>query len=75
MFADDFEGRVLPFDSEAPPPYAEIFAARQRAGRPVASLDLMIAAIGYARGASIVTHNVGDFAGFGIPVINLWQTP
>jgi predicted nucleic acid-binding protein len=40
----------------------------------VASLDLMIAAIASVRGASIVTHNVDDFAGFGITVIDPWHT-
>lgn len=34
MFADDFSGRILPFDTEAAAAYAEVFAARRKAGRP-----------------------------------------
>src|SRR5438270_3571409 len=34
IFADDFNGRVLPFDAAAAAVYADIFAARRRAGRP-----------------------------------------
>ena len=43
MFLEDFEGRVLPFDMDAAIAYADIFAARRRAGRPTATVDLMIA--------------------------------
>jgi len=45
IFRDDFAGRVLPFDGEAAVAYADVFAARRRAGRPAATADLMIAAI------------------------------
>jgi predicted nucleic acid-binding protein len=56
IFADDFNGRVLPFDAAA---YADIFAARQRAGRPTVPLDLMIAAVARANGAGVVTRDIG----------------
>ncbi len=39
MFADDFEGRVLPFDEAAAVDYAEIVAARRREGRPIETFD------------------------------------
>src|SRR5262249_27584524 len=42
IFADDFNGRVLPFDSAAAAAYADIFVACRQAGRPTAPLDLMI---------------------------------
>src|SRR5208337_3953322 len=35
MFADQFNGRNLPFDQEAAPWYAKITAARRRLGRPI----------------------------------------
>src|SRR5712671_4318868 len=66
MFADDFEGRVLAFDGAAALDYADIFAARRRAGRPSATIDLMIAAIARARGVGVATRNIGDFEGCGI---------
>ena len=41
MFLEDFDGRVLPFDTEAAFVYADLFAVRRRAGRPTATVDLM----------------------------------
>ena len=57
IFIEDFGGRVLPFDTEAATAYADIFAARKRAGRPSAPLDLMIAAVAHVKGASVVTRH------------------
>ena len=74
MFADDFAERVLPFDSDAALAYADLFAARRQAGRPAATIDLMIAAIARSQGASVVTRNVADFHGFGVAVIDPWQS-
>lgn len=73
MFADDFQGRVLPFDTEAAAAYAEVFAARRNVGRPAGTVDLMLAAIARVRGASVVTRNVADFAGVGLTIINPWD--
>ncbi len=73
MFADDLQGRVLAFDEMAAASYAEIFARRRGAGRPAATLDLMVAAIAQSHGASIVTRDVSGFEGFGIMVVNPWE--
>jgi hypothetical protein len=73
MFLEDFHGRVLPFDTEAATAYASIFAVRRRAGRPAATLDLMIASIAQSRGASVVTRDTGGFEGCGITLINPWD--
>ena len=72
MFTEDFEDRVLPFDMPAAVAYAEIFAARRLAGRPTATLDLMIAAIARAHGASVVTRDSGGFDGSDVTVIDPW---
>ena len=73
MFADDFYGRVLPFDAEAAVAYAEVFAARRKAGRPTGTVDLMLAAIARVRGASVITRNVADFEEIGLTIINPWD--
>jgi toxin FitB len=75
MFAEDFEGRVLPFDMEAAVAYADIFAARRRAGRSTATVDLMIAAVARSQGASVVTRNVADFEACGVGIVNPWGKP
>ncbi len=72
VFIDEFEGRVLPFDMDAAAAYGELFAARRIAGRPTATIDLMIGAIARARGATVVTRNVADFQECGLSVINPW---
>jgi len=48
IFADDFNGRVLPFDAAVAAAYADIFAARRSAGRPTAPLDVFNPSDGYA---------------------------
>jgi hypothetical protein len=72
MFDEDFAGRVLPFDMQAAVAYADIFAARRRAGRPTATIDLMIASVARSQGASVVTRNVADFEACGVAVVNPW---
>ena len=72
MFADDFDGRILPFDTEAASAYAEMLAARRKAGRPGGTIDLRLATIARVRGASVVTRNVADFEGVGVAIVNPW---
>ena len=73
IFTDDFNGRVLPFDTAAAAAYADIFAARRRSGRPTAPLDLMIAAVARANRAGVVTRDAGGFEDCGVTVIDPWQ--
>jgi hypothetical protein len=73
MFAEDFAGRVLPFDSAAAGAYADSFAERRRAGRPMATIDLMVAAIARTQGATVVTRNIRDFDACGVAVANPWS--
>ncbi len=72
-FTDDFEGRVLPFDMQAAVAYADIFATCRRAGRATATVDLMVAAVANARGASVVARNVAGFEGCGVAVVDPWN--
>jgi predicted nucleic acid-binding protein len=75
MFEEDFHGRVLPFDTAAAGAYADIFAARKRAGRPIGPLDLIIGAVARARGAAVVTRDTGGFEDCGLTLINPWAAP
>jgi hypothetical protein len=69
---ETFEGRILPFDSDAAPYYAEIVASRRRSGRPIGQSDAQIAAIALSRGYALATRNAEDFAGCGVKLINPW---
>ncbi|HEV2381451.1 MAG TPA: type II toxin-antitoxin system VapC family toxin [Terriglobia bacterium] len=73
IFADDFKGRVLPFDSEAAHAFGRIASGRRAAGRPVTEFDAQIAAIASAHGAAVATRNTMDFDGCGIAVLNPWN--
>jgi predicted nucleic acid-binding protein len=73
MLAEDFAGRILPFDSPAASAYARIAAARRLSGRPISQADAQIAAIAASRGASLATRNVADFIDCGIDVVDPWN--
>jgi hypothetical protein len=73
MLAEDFAGRILPFDSSAAVAFARIAAARRLAGRPISQSDAQIAAIAASRGAALATRNVADFGDCGINVIDPWK--
>ncbi len=75
MLAEDFAGRIVPFDSAAAVEFARIAAARHRAGRPIAQGGAQIAAIAAARGASRATRNVADFVDCGVGVVDPWRVP
>ena len=73
MLLAAFDRRILPFDSAAAQAYAEMAAARRRAGRPVSQPDCQIAAVARSRGMAVATRNVRDFAEMGIDVIDPWE--
>ena len=75
MFADDFAGRVLPFEEAAAVHYAEIVAARRHEGRPIEAFDAQIAATALVAAAGLATRDTGDFAGCGLNLINPWEVP
>lgn len=70
---EDFEGRILPFDTDAAKTYAEIASMRRAAGRPIADADCQIAAIARAAGAVVATRNLRDFEGCGVDLVNPWN--
>lgn len=72
MFEEDFARRILPFDSDAAMAYADIAAARRRAGQPISQFDALIAGIVRSRGARLATRNVRDFADCDIAVVDPW---
>ena len=73
MFAEDFAGRVLPFEAAAAARYPEIVLARRQAGTPIEKFDALIAAIALAAGASIATRDTSGFTGCDLTVIDPWE--
>lgn len=72
LFAEDLDGRVLPFDRDAAAPYSRIASERRRMGRPISHFDAQIAAIARSRGATVATRNVADFEHCGVELLNPW---
>jgi tRNA(fMet)-specific endonuclease VapC len=52
---------ILPFDEEASRSYGEIRAALEKAGTPIGSMDLLIAAHAVSLGVTLVTNNTKEF--------------
>ncbi len=73
ILAEDFRGRVFPFDERASVRYADIVAGRERIGRPIGVADAQIAAICRDSGAMLATRNTADFEETGIELINPWE--
>lgn len=73
ILREDFNDRVLPFDSAAAEAYAAIAAGRRGVGRPISQFDCQIAAITHATDAVLATRNVRDFAGCEIDLVNPWS--
>src|ERR1700745_1085993 len=78
--ADDiftaFEDQVLPVDTAAAENYAIIASSRERAGKPIAGFDALIAAVCRSHGGMLATRNVPDSDGTGIEIIDPWlQSP
>ncbi|WP_007024447.1 type II toxin-antitoxin system VapC family toxin [Saccharomonospora iraqiensis] len=73
LFAEDFRGRVLPFDDAAAGCYAEITVAREREGLAVGMADAQIAAICRSHGIPLATRNTKDFSGTGVELLNPWN--
>lgn len=73
LFAEEFAGRVLPFEGNASRRYAEIVLARRMAGHPIETFDALIAAIACVTGASIATRDISGFDLCGPSLIDPWQ--
>jgi predicted nucleic acid-binding protein len=72
MFDEDFNDRILAFNSDAAAAYADISVVRRNKVHPISQFDAQIAAITRSTGAALATRNVGDFEGCEIEVINPW---
>lgn len=73
LLSEEFGDRILPFDAVAATHYADIVSRREGSGLPISMADGQIAAICLTWNATLATHNVGDFAGAGVELINPWD--
>jgi len=73
LLSDDFKGRVLAFEGEAPVLTGRLRAKRESLGRPISLPDAMIAAICLFHGATLATRNVKDFEGLDLALVNPFE--
>jgi predicted nucleic acid-binding protein len=73
IFAEEFPGKILPFDEDAARRFSTIMASRDASGRRISQFDGMIAAIALSHRAAVATRNAADFEGCGVHIINPWS--
>ncbi len=68
-----FESRLLPVTKAIADRWAVLVAHTQPKGITVANIDGLIAATALEHDLTLVTRNVKDFAGTGVPIFNPWE--
>jgi predicted nucleic acid-binding protein len=68
-----FAGRVLYVDRQVSRRWASLVAQGTRRGRPLPTVDSLIAATALAHDLTIVTRNVRDFETTGAATLNPWS--
>jgi toxin FitB len=71
--SDLFENRILPFDQSSAHAFGPLVVRRTRAGRPIGTMDALIAAIAIAQDMALATRDVADFAELGLDLINPFE--
>lgn len=72
---EEFQDRILPFDTSAASYYAHLVANARKTGHTVSVEDAQIAAITQANHLTLATRNSKDFEFIpGLLLINPWQT-
>ena len=68
-----FEGRVPLVTREVAGAWGELVAASEARGRRIGVMDGFLAAIAFTQGMTLMTRNVEDFWGVGIPTFCPWE--
>ena len=72
--AQQFEGRVLPFDGPTAALWGRLMGDGDRAGRTPAAADAQIAAVAIHHQLTLITRNVKDFEHFDLKLLNPWPS-
>ena len=68
-----FDGRILPFDTDAARRYADLAVAARLAGKGFPTPDGYIAAIATGHGFMVATRDASAFSAAGVPIIDPWK--
>ena len=69
-----FQGRILPFDTEAAQCYAHLASTARAAGKGFPTPDGYIAAIATSRRFAVATRDIAPFVAAKVPVMNPWES-
>ena len=69
---DRFEGRILAIDQGVADACGRIRAKRLSAGKPINTMDALIASVAARHGLILVTRNERDFEETGVAIHNPW---
>ena len=72
--AQQFEGRVLPFDGPTAALWGRLMGDGDRAGRTPVAADAQIAAVAIHHQLTLITRNVKDFEHFDLKLLNPWPS-
>jgi len=67
-----FAERILAIDSAVADRWGTLAGEAKRRGKPLASIDALLAATTLEFDLTLVTRNTQDFAATRVPVLNLW---
>ena len=68
-----FAGRILPITEGVAERMGRWAGEGEAVGRVIRIADGLIAATAFEHELTLVTRNVRDFAGFGVPILNPWD--
>jgi len=71
--AQQFDGRILPFDASTAAIWGRLMGDGDRVGRRPSAADAQIAASAIQHDMTLVTRNVKDFRNFDIRLLDPWQ--
>ena len=69
----DAEGRILSVDLETAVIWGEVSARAEKKGRPIPTIDGLLAATALRHGLHLMTRNVADFEPTGVLLVNPWE--
>ena len=67
-----FSGRILPIDAAIADRWGLVAAEARRKGKPLSTVDGLLAATALHHNLTLVTRNVADFMGIFVSLVNPW---
>ncbi len=68
-----FDGRILPADTDVCLCWGELLARLEKQGKPMPTVDSLIAATASFHGMTLVTRNTRDMEASGVTLFNPWH--